>query len=403
MTEKTMAQVRDRKIAPFWYAIVAFLVGALILYGYNLATGFTPDRVAISVFDFSIYWYGIIIAFGIALGAIVVADLVQKRGQELFLQRVPAPIRERNLSELELPDALLSTLQADGYHELGPVLLRLPFGPTSLGLNDEEHALLSKRLLAQPGIKRAWIEDAPWRQWNPEHLWNGLFWCLILAVIGARLYHVLTPSPSMAEVGINSPADYFRHPMELINVRRGGLGIYGGIGGGALGLLLYSYRYHLSALKWADIAVIGVALGQFVGRWGNFFNQELYGRPTALPWAVYIERDYRLSEYVQFSRFHPAFLYESLWNLLAFAILLTLWRRYRDRLIPGDLMATYLILYGVGRILMETVRLDSRTLTLGQLDVRLPVATVVSSLLAIIMLAWIVWRHRIRGSAGRAG
>ncbi|MFW6097344.1 MAG: prolipoprotein diacylglyceryl transferase, partial [Chloroflexota bacterium] len=222
----------------------------------------------------------------------------------------------------------------------------------------------------------------------------GLLWCLILAIVGARLYHVFTPSPSMAEVGINSPADYFRNPMQLINLRRGGLGIYGGIAGGALGLLLYSYRHRMSALKWADVAVIGVALGQFVGRWGNFFNQELYGAPTTVPWAVWIEPQYRLSGFTEFNRFHPAFLYESIWNLLAFVVLFMLWRRYRRRLLDGDIMASYLILYAVGRVLMELVRLDSRPFSLAGLTFDVPVATVVSVVVALAMVAWIVWRHR---------
>ena len=108
-------------------------------------------------------------------------------------------------------------------------------------------------------------------------------WCLILGVIGARLYHVLTPSPSMAAFGIESPIDYFRNPSQLINLRNGGLGIYGGMAGGALGLFWYTRRQKLSMIAWADLAVVGMALGQVFGRWGNYFNQELYGRPSNLP------------------------------------------------------------------------------------------------------------------------
>ena len=402
MSENRISQRRG-KIAPYWYVIVAFFSISLILYIYHVSTGFTPDRVAISVLEFNVYWYGIIITFGIAVGAFVVADLARNRARELFYRAVPARIRDRELQELKLPAQLAKTLQANGLKDLGTVLMRWSFGPASLGLNEEGHALLKKKLLAQSGVKRSWLDDAPWRQWNPEHVWNGLLWCLILAVIGARLYHVFTPSPSMAEVGINSPADYFRNPTQLFNLRGGGLGIYGGIAGGALGLLLFSYRQRISALKWADVAVIGVALGQFIGRWGNFFNQELYGRPTSVPWAVRIEPPYRLTEYTDFSRFHPAFLYESLWNLLAFVLLLALWQRYRHRLYTGDIMASYLILYGIGRILMETVRLDSRTVMLGALDIGLPVATLVSILVAIVMLAWILWRHRRKATVSHAG
>lgn len=389
---------RRPRLAAYWYVIGLFLLGALILYLIHLSTRFVPGRVAISVLDFNIYWYGIIITFGIGLGALVVASLVRTRAYELFLRAVPLTIQRREVRALDLAPDIAQTLTANGFETLGEVLLRWPFGAASLGISKEETLALRTSLKAQPGVKESWLDAAPWRQWNPEHVWNGLLWCLILAVIGARLYHVFTPSPSMAEVGINSPADYFRNPMQLINLRRGGLGIYGGIAGGALGLLLYSYRHGISALKWADVAVVGVALGQFVGRWGNFFNQELYGRPTTVPWAVYIEPRYRLTGYTEFNTFHPAFLYESLWNLLAFAILWFLWHRYRDQLRDGDLMASYLILYGIGRTLMETIRLDSRSFFLGSLDLGLPIATVVSILVAIVMFAWIIWRHRAQGA-----
>lgn len=224
---------------------------------------------------------------------------------------------------------------------------------------------------------------------NPEHVWNGLVWCLIPAVIGARLYHVLTPSPSMAAVGIASPLDYWQNPYQLFNLRNGGLGIYGGIVGGALGLWLYAWRQRLDGVAWADLAVIGLALGQAVGRWGNFFNQELYGRPTNLPWAVTIEPQYRLPAYADVARFHPAFLYESLWNFGAFLLLQWLYRR--QRLLPGELAGLYLILYAVGRVLLETVRLDSRTVAVGGLT--LPTATLVSLLLGLAVVGLLAWRR----------
>ncbi len=157
----------------------------------------------------------------------------------------------------------------------------------------------------------------------------------------------------MAAVGIFSPLDYFRNPYQLINFRNGGLGIYGGIAGGALGLFLYSRRARIPMMGWADLAVVGLALGQVFGRWGNFFNQELYGRPSDLPWAVHIDPAYRLPEYSDVSRFHPAFLYESLWSLLTFFVLYTLAKRYSNRLLTGELTALYLIFYAVGRSLLE--------------------------------------------------
>jgi phosphatidylglycerol:prolipoprotein diacylglycerol transferase len=199
----------------------------------------------------------------------------------------------------------------------------------------------------------------------------------------------------MAEQGISSALDYFRNPMQLINIRSGGLGIYGAIAGGALGVFLYTRRQRVSAIAWADLAVVGLALGQFVGRWGNFFNQELYGKPTDLPWAVHIDPMFRLNDYINYETFHPAFLYESLWSLLTFLVLLTLARRYRNKLQVGDLTALYLVFYAVGRTLLELVRLDSRTLSLAGIDLGLPVATLVSIIIAIPMAGLLIYRHVI--------
>jgi phosphatidylglycerol:prolipoprotein diacylglycerol transferase len=203
----------------------------------------------------------------------------------------------------------------------------------------------------------------------------------------------------MEAVGIFSPLDYFRNPYQLINLRNGGLGIYGGIAGGALGLWIFTRRQRLPSLAWADLAAVGMALGQVFGRWGNYFNQELYGRPTNLPWGITIEPTYRLPAYSEYSRFHPAFLYESLWSLLTFLILLTLARRYSEKLLTGDLMALYLVMYAIGRTLLETVRLDSRLLTLGSLQLNMAVATFVSLLIALAMIIWRFAAHRLASSS----
>ena len=153
-------------------------------------------------------------------------------------------------------------------------------------------------------------------------------------------------------------------------------------------------------LAWADLAVVGLALGQAIGRWGNFLNQELYGRPTNVPWAVYIDPAYRLPDYADFSRFHPAFLYESLWNFMSFLVLHALATRYAARLKTGDLMALYIILYASGRTLLELVRLDSRLVSIGGVSLGLPVATLVSLVLAAIMAVWLIARHRRPTPAG---
>ena len=166
------------------------------------------------------------------------------------------------------------------------------------------------------------IKESERRGLDSEYVWDMVPWLLILGIVGARLWHVFTPSQSMG-VG---PEYYFSHPLQILNTRRGGMGIPGAVIGGLLGLLIYSKKKGLNVLTWADIIVPGLALAQAIGRWGNFFNQELYGRPTSLPWGILI--DSQPPE----TRFHPAFLYESLWSLLAFGVLLTLFRRHARKL-----------------------------------------------------------------------
>jgi phosphatidylglycerol:prolipoprotein diacylglycerol transferase len=223
----------------------------------------------------------------------------------------------------------------------------------------------------------------------------------VLGLIGARLYHVMTPSPSMAAVGIYSWRDYLRYPLQLLNFRAGGLGIYGGMAGGLLAIFIYTRRNRISTLAWADLAVVGAALGQAIGRWGNFFNQELYGRPTNAPWAIAIDPLHRLPDYADFSTFHPAFLYESLWSLLTFFVLLWLARRRAERLLPGELLALYLVAYAIGRSLLELVRLDSRAVPFLGLETGLAVATLVSLIVAAVAVAAVVVRRlRHRGGGG---
>ena len=392
---KNQSRFTRPRIEPYWYLIGLFIAGAAFAYIRHLVTQNTPSRVAFHVgfLDFDIFWYGIFIVSGIALGTWVTARLASERAELALIEAVAAKIRRRPLSDLELPAEIGQELEKRSVKTVGQLLLEWGLNPSRLGLNKSGQAEVQKSLENAPYVKEEWLTDAPWRTWNPDFAWAGVAWALIFAVVGARLYHVLTPSPSMAAVGIESAFDYFRNPMQLINIRIGGLGIYGGIIGGALGMFLYTRRQRVSAVAWADLAVVGLALGQFIGRWGNFFNQELYGQPTDLPWAVFIDPLYRLDAYVNFETFHPAFLYESLWSLLTFLVLLTLARRKRKWLQVGDLTALYLVFYAVGRILLELVRLDSRNVSLAGVDLGIPIATLVSIIIAIPMAGLLLWRH----------
>lgn len=219
---------------------------------------------------------------------------------------------------------------------------------------------------------------------DPNHVWDGLFWALIPGLIGARLYHVFTPSPSMG-------ADYYlRHPLEIFAIWQGGLGIYGAIVGGALGVYLYTRRQKQPILRWLDMIAPAMALAQAIGRWGNFVNRELYGAPTDLPWGIYIPPENRVAGFSQFERFHPLFLYESLWNLGACVVLILIERRFRDRLRPGDLLLLYLMQYAVIRFLLDFIRLDSNgfgALTTAQL---------VSLAVFIGAGAVLIWRRRVK-------
>ena len=221
---------------------------------------------------------------------------------------------------------------------------------------------------------------------DPEHVWNGLTWVIFAGLIGARLYHVLTPPPSMGITAL----DYVKNPLNAIAVWKGGLGVPGGLIGGGLAVFFYSRRYKLDFWVWADLIIPGVALGQAIGRWGNFFNQELYGQPSDLPWAITIRPENREAGYEAFSHFHPMFLYEMVWTLLIGAGLIWIGRRFAGRLRSGDLLALYAVIYSGGRFFLEFLKLDAPALSGG-----LTIAQVVSLLAVIVSLAFLVARRRL--------
>jgi phosphatidylglycerol---prolipoprotein diacylglyceryl transferase len=382
----------------YWIIIGALLILVTVLFVAHLRTGTTPEAEAFTIpfINLPVYWYGIWIVGGVVLGSYVISRLAEERALAVFHQTVLQNLRKRMIDELAMSDEIKLILLKRRVKSWGDLLLQWGYDPRNLGLNQEGLEKLQPVLEAENEIDASWLHGAPWRMWNPDHVWNGIIWCMIFGVIGARLYHVLTPSPSMAAVGINTPLDYFRNPAQLINLRNGGLGIYGGLAGGVFGLWIYVRRHAIPLLIWTDLAAVGVSLGQVFGRWGNFFNQELYGRPTTLPWAITIAPEHRLPAYAQFSQFHPAFLYESMWNLFAFLMLWLLAKRYANKLITGELTALYLIFYAIGRILLETVRLDSRTVSIGSIDLNIAVATLVSILVAVVAFGWVLVRRRAR-------
>ena len=204
-------------------------------------------------------------------------------------------------------------------------------------------------------------KEATRRRQDGALVWDMLVWVLIAGIIGARLWHILTPTPSAIAQGLTTEY-YLTHPLEAIAIWNGGLGIFGAVAGGAIALFFFTRRHHLSMLMWLDILAPSVALGQAIGRWGNFFNQELYGAPTNLPWAIYIDPQHRLAGFENFAYYHPLFLYEMIWNLASVLFLLWLARRFSDRLKSGDIFLVYLMTYPLIRFLLEFLRLDSSEL-----------------------------------------
>jgi phosphatidylglycerol---prolipoprotein diacylglyceryl transferase len=239
-------------------------------------------------------------------------------------------------------------------------------------------------------LAAAWLAsvEAKRRGLKGEIVWDALLWVLVGGIIGARLWHIFTPPPSMVAIGITTRF-YLTHPLDMLAIWHGGLGIPGAIIGGTLALYLYCRSKKLSFPVWADIAAPALALGQAIGRWGNFVNQEVYGRQTTLPWGIHI--DYA-TNYPAGTRFHPLFLYESIYNFLNVIFLLWLGRRYQDMLLPGDIFLTYLITYPVGRFLLEFLRLDAAQV------VGININQTIMLVVAVSSAALLIFRHR-RGRA----
>jgi phosphatidylglycerol---prolipoprotein diacylglyceryl transferase len=216
-----------------------------------------------------------------------------------------------------------------------------------------------------------------------------LVWVLIFGVIGARIWHILTPMPDLVAKGI-TPIYYLTHPFEAIAVWNGGLGIPGAVLGGVLAVFLFSHKHHLQFSLWLDMLAPSLALGQAIGRWGNFFNQELYGAPTNLPWAIYIDPQHRYPAYDTVAYYHPLFLYESLWNLANMALLLWLSRRFKNWLHPGDVFLIYLVVYPVGRFLLEFLRMDASQVAGMNINQIIMAVVALISILVFLTRHWLL-------------
>lgn len=231
------------------------------------------------------------------------------------------------------------------------------------------------------GIIAAWMIGS--RRWlarggTMDSFETVLLWAIPIGIVGARIYHVLT------HLG-----DYFGPAAEKHwwAIWEGGIAIYGAIGAGALAAWVVARHRKIAFAALADSLAPGIAVGQALGRFGNWFNQELYGLPTTLPWGLEIDPQYRVPGYESYATFHPTFLYESVWNLLVAGTLL--WADRKFTLGRGKVFALYIALYGFGRIFTESLRTDYSYDVFGPLRFNAAMAMLIC-LAGVALLIWLV-------------
>ena len=256
-----------------------------------------------------------------------------------------------------------------------PVLIQL--GPITIGWYGLGYAIgLAVTYMVMVRLARRAGERA-------EILANGMIIVAVAALIGGRLYHV-----------IDQWALYQDDPIKIFLPPYSGLGVYGGIATGIVAAFLYARYKGVPFLRWADIVAPGLFTMQAIARWGNYFNQELYGSPTTLPWGIPIECEYRVADLAcsaypfETTRFHPLFLYESISGVLGALALIWIGYHLRKHLRPGDLFLGFLIWYGVVRFALEPLRHANWTFD------GLPVAQIVSLLFIVPAAIILGWRHR---------
>ena len=232
-------------------------------------------------------------------------------------------------------------------------------------------------------IAAIWIGERRWvaRGGKSGEVSDVSVWAVPFGVVGGRIYHVITDHDLYFGEG--------KHPIEALYVWRGGLGVWGAIALGAVGVIIGCKLRGIKVLPMVDALAPGVLVAQALGRWGNWFNQELFGKPTDLPWGLEIDPEFRPPGYEDFATFHPTFLYEFLWCLAAFAVILWLDRRYQ--LGHGRVLALYVMGYTLGRGWIETLRIDTVELN-NVLGLRLNVWTSIA--LFTLAAAYFVYAGR---------
>ncbi|MDA2936407.1 prolipoprotein diacylglyceryl transferase [Patescibacteria group bacterium AH-259-L05] len=268
---------------------------------FNFLHTFHPQPILFHIGPVAIHWYGLLIAVGMIIAWLVIAYLV-KSGKGSGKRSFPVGVT--------------------GANNVSDTRGRKPYGEQS------------------SRAKRATMFG---------HVENVAVQGILYGLIGARLYHVLSELPY-----------YIEHPLQIFMIWRGGLGIFGALVGGALALWWYGKKHNLRFLLFADIFAPGIIIAQAIGRWGNYFNSELFGLPTSKAWGIPIAFVHRPAAFMKYEYFHPTFLYESLWNIVVFIVLFLVFKQiYRRKgSSAGKVFALYLILYSLGRFLIEFIRID---------------------------------------------
>jgi prolipoprotein diacylglyceryl transferase len=263
---------------------------------------------------------------------------------------------------------------SDGVLHLGPIPLHMYGLMIALGV------LVAARIGRTRYVARGSGEAAESKA-RAEAFDSLAFWAVIGGIIGARLYHVITDYQL-----------FEGHPERMVQIWKGGLGIWGAVIGGAFAAWIVARRRGLVFADVADSIVPGLAFAQAIGRWGNWFNQELFGGPTHLPWAVEIDRAHRPAGYAHYATFQPTFLYESLWCLALGFALLAVDRKFK--LVRGQLFWLYAAGYTAFRLPMEEMRIDPAH-TIGPLRVNAWVSIGVF-VLSVLMFLYLGRRARRR-------
>jgi len=260
-----------------------------------------------------------------------------------------------------------------------------PIGPLEIGFYGLGYVVAVSVLLWVSG------EEARRRGIDPARVTGALVLVAICSLIGARLYHVIDQWPV-----------YAADPMAIVLPPYSGLGLYGGVAGAVVGIAIEARRHGVPLWRALDVVVPGTLFAQAVARWGNFFNQELYGPPTDLPWAIAIDCAHRIAAWPcptwseATSGFHPLFLYESVLALAGGLVALALSRRASDRLRDGDLAAFWMLWYGGNRLALETFREGWNWTIMG-----VPTAMLVGAVLMVGGVARLAWSRRPGAEVGR--